>query len=81
MAVVFVVPIYDARKAGSNFVDVLSNLKKLPHYPRDLPSASCAVVGYTVNTFNKDTDDMMHASFNVHWAMLLALPSLKKAGN
>jgi hypothetical protein len=57
LVVVFVVSIYNTHKAGSNFVDVFSNLKKLPCYPCDLPSASCAVIGYTVNTSKKDTDD------------------------
>jgi hypothetical protein len=68
------VPIYDARNADSNFVDVLSNLKKLPRYSRDIPAGSCAVMGYTVNTFNKPGDDLPHISLNAHWVMLLSLP-------
>lgn len=68
------VPIYDARKADPVFANVLSTLKNLPRYSGDIPQGSCAVVAYTINTFQKEGDELISSSFNVHWAMLLALP-------
>lgn len=72
------VPIFDAREAGSDFEDVLSKLRKLPRYPEDLPSGACAVVAYTVSTFNRINDDVPSVSFNIHWAMLLSLAGKSK---
>ncbi len=70
----FLVPIYDARQAGSKFTDVLAGINRLPRYGGDLPEGSSAVVSYTVSTFMKAGDEISSVSFNVHWIMLLALP-------
>ena len=67
-------PIYDTRQADGKFADVLAGINKLPRYSGDLPTGSCAVVCYTVNTFAKPDGEMTSVSFNVHWIMLLALP-------
>jgi hypothetical protein len=69
------VPIYDARYVQDKFDHVLANLKDLPRYNKDLPSGSCAIVGYTANTFTKKDADMPSVAFNIHWAILLALPT------
>jgi hypothetical protein len=68
------VPVYDCREVSGKFANILSNLKDVPQYGKDIPSGSCAVVGYMVSTFNKRDGDMPAVSFNIHWSMLLALP-------
>lgn len=70
-------PIYDGRKVGTNFADILSNLKGLPRYGGELSYGSCAVVAYTVNSFKKKQDDMLSMSFNIHWSMLLGQTGIK----
>jgi len=74
------VPIYDARDIQDKFDHVLANLKDVPRYNKDIPSGSCAVVGYTANTFTKKDVDMPSVAFNIHWAILLALPKGKAGG-
>ena len=73
------VPIYDCRDVRDSFEHILANLKDIPRYNEDLPSGSCAVLGYTINTFTKKDVDMPSVAFNIHWVILLALPGKGKA--
>jgi hypothetical protein len=73
------VPIYDCRDIRDSFEHVLANLKDIPRYNEDLPSGSCTVLGYTVNTFTKKDVDMPSVAFNIHWVVLLGLPGKGKA--
>ena len=41
---VLVVPIYDARKADTNFYDLVSNVEQLKRINCEIPTRSCAVV-------------------------------------
>lgn len=84
------VPIWDARDIQvTDFGKIIKNMKKLPSYDNDMPEGSCAVVGFTINyrkplqgIKKKDRDDDMpeelaSISYNLRWAILLALPSDK----
>ena len=72
------VPIYDCRDVQDKFDHILANLKDIPRYNKDLPFGSCVVVGYTANTFAKKDADKPSVAFNIHWVILLALPSKEK---
>jgi hypothetical protein len=67
-----IVPIYDGRGVDADFVEVLDRLNTLPALREELPTNSCAVVGYTINTFNKSGDPIKSVSFNVQWAVRLS---------
>jgi hypothetical protein len=67
------VPIYNACQVKKTFPEILPTLHTLPRYDSDLQRGSCAVVGYTVSTYQKK-DSMLNVSFNIHWVMLLGLP-------
>ena len=69
---VLVVPIYDARKANTNFYDLVSNVEQLKCINREIPTGSCVVVTYTVNTWGKT--GLVNVSFNVKWVMVLGVP-------
>ena len=64
------VPIYDAR-TKDNFLKLLTDLNSMPHYIRELPTGSVAIVAYTVNTWG---GPLVNVSFNIKWVMLLGLP-------
>lgn len=66
-----IVPIYDARHAVGSFSEVVKNLHKLPRYPKEVPPGSCAIVGYTINTWGRQDGGMINVSFNVQWVMVL----------
>lgn len=70
-------PVYDARAETRSFVSVISNLKDLGPYGREIPADSCAVVGYTANTWTRNDGGLKNVSFNIRWAMLLATPGRK----
>jgi hypothetical protein len=65
------VPIYNATDTKEQFSKVLANLESLPSLRSDIAPGSCAIVGYTVNTFTRRNDDMKSLSFNVQWVLLL----------
>jgi hypothetical protein len=65
------VPIYDARKVDSEFYQLVLDVDKLKRINSEIPSGSCAVVAYTVNTWSRDP---INVSFNIKWAMLLGVP-------
>ena len=54
---------------------LLFDPKLLPRQCGEIPSGSCAVVGYTVNTFKKPNDTLKSVSFNVQFAIVLGTPS------
>jgi len=66
------VPIYDARKHAGNFYELLTDLDRLKRFPAEVPSRSCAVVAYTVNTWGRENP--VNVSFNIQWVMLLGIP-------
>lgn len=53
---------------------LLINSTLLPRFHGEVPSGSCAVVGYTANTFKKTDDSLKSVSFNVHFVIVLATP-------
>jgi hypothetical protein len=71
--IVCVVPVYDARKVDSNFYDLALGPSQLERVNREVPSGSCAVVAYTLNTWGKTHP--INVSFNVKWVMVLGVPS------
>jgi hypothetical protein len=46
----------------------------LPRFRGEVPPGSCAVVGYTVNTFKKNDDLLKSVSFNIHFVIVLGTP-------
>lgn len=66
------VPIYDARKVDVNFYELLLNLDQLGRVNREVPTGSCVVVAYTLNTWGKTLP--VNVSFNVKWVMVLGIP-------
>jgi len=68
-----VVPIYDAHNLDVYFPDIISSLKNVPRFSEELPPGSCAVIAYTINTFDRRDESIVCTAFNVHWAMLLGL--------
>lgn len=69
---VFAVPIYDARRYGKSFYELVPEIDQLDRINRELPSGSCAVVAYTVNTWGSSTP--INVSFNIKWVALLGVP-------
>ena len=67
-----VVPIYDARKVDVNFYDLIFNIEQLKRVNREIPTRSCVVVAYTLNTWGKTPPT--NVSFNVKWVMVLGVP-------
>jgi hypothetical protein len=65
------VPIYNATNTREQLSNILANLESLPSLRSDIDPGSCAIVGYTVNTFTRKNDDMKSLSFNVQWVILL----------
>jgi hypothetical protein len=67
------VPIYDARKVTDVlFPELVLSLDRLPHIYREIPHDSCAVVGYTANTWGRD--ETVNISFNIKWVVVLGVP-------
>jgi hypothetical protein len=66
------VPIYDARNAEGDFIKALKSMNSLPKLDTEIPGGSCAIVGYTINTFVKKRDVTKSLSFNIHWAMRIS---------
>jgi hypothetical protein len=69
---VFAVPIYDARRYGKSFYELVPEIDQLDRINRELPSGSCAVVAYTANTWGASTP--INVSFNIKWVALLGVP-------
>jgi hypothetical protein len=68
---ILIVPIYDGSNIKEQFSTVLSNIGNLSIIKSEIPSGTCVVVGYTVNTFTRRNDDMKSLSFNVQWVLVL----------
>jgi hypothetical protein len=73
---VILVPIYDARESEEEFPSVLKSLQELPQLDEEMTPGSCAIVGYTANTFFRRNSRMKSVSFNIHFAVLLGEGSL-----
>ena len=70
-----IVPIYDARYFHKDFTTALNRIDRLVRFPEDIPADSCAVVGYTINTFTRPNDTMKSLSYNIQWAIILGMPN------
>ena len=69
------VPIYNACYFNHDFTTALKRLDRLVRFSEDIPTGSCAVVGYTINTFTRADDSIKSVSFNIQWAMILGMPN------
>ena len=66
------VPIYDARDlVTDDFNEVLTSLTTLDQLDHDVPEGSCVVVGHTITTFIKKSNEQLNVSFNIHWVAVL----------
>jgi hypothetical protein len=68
------VPVYDARKDDSGFYELVLNVDRLDRINCELPAGSCAIVAYTLNTWEGRIPPI-NVSFNIKWAMLLGVPA------
>ena len=73
------VPVWNAIGKKFDFGEMVPKLfmdsTLLPLFKGEIPPGSCVVVGYAVNTFKKQGDDMKSVSFNIHFAIVLGTPS------
>jgi hypothetical protein len=70
------VPVYDARGVELNLDQEIDNLDSLPlfeDFGGEIPSGSCALVGYTVTKF-VSIKAGPSVSFNVQWLAVLGVP-------
>ncbi|KAH6869296.1 hypothetical protein BKA70DRAFT_1104774 [Coprinopsis sp. MPI-PUGE-AT-0042] len=69
------VPIYDARDVKFDFNEDLGRIDDLPRWDEEIPYGSFVVVGYTVAVFKSDKNRSWTISLNIHWAMVVGVPS------
>ncbi|KAH6871665.1 hypothetical protein BKA70DRAFT_1450893 [Coprinopsis sp. MPI-PUGE-AT-0042] len=69
------VPVYDARDVQLDFNEDLDRIQHLPRWNQEVPYGSFVVVGYTVAVFKVEKTRSWTVSFNIHWAILVGVPS------
>ncbi|KAH6902997.1 hypothetical protein BKA70DRAFT_1374066 [Coprinopsis sp. MPI-PUGE-AT-0042] len=69
------VPIYDARDVILDFNTDLDRLQDLPRWDEEVPYGAFVIVGYTVAVFKADKTRSWTVSLNIHWAVVMGVPS------
>jgi hypothetical protein len=67
------VPVYDARNIELGIYNIINDVAQLPRVNVEIPSESCALVAYTVNTWGGGNDNLINVSFNIKWAVVLGM--------
>jgi hypothetical protein len=63
---------YDGRSLEMDFEHALGRLHALPTMQSEFPPHSIAIVAYTINTFNRASDNIKSLALNVQWVMRLS---------
>ncbi|KAF6754970.1 hypothetical protein DFP72DRAFT_812266 [Ephemerocybe angulata] len=69
------IPVYDCRDLALDLPRELDRLDSLPRWKKEVPTNSFAIVGHTITVFNSRSKKQWTVSFNLHWVMLLGIPS------
>ncbi|KAF8800474.1 hypothetical protein BYT27DRAFT_7117462, partial [Phlegmacium glaucopus] len=74
-----IVPVFDGQNVNINEninFDDLGNV--LPTFPREIPTGSCVIVGHSVSSYKKESDDItnVHLATSILFVIVLGTPYL-----